>query len=200
MPTASSITPIMQDYPMDHVNTVYYSQQSDIDVKLIEDTLECFRAENMLVLLQSKEFEGKTSEKEEYYGIEYSVDKIDEGLMEQLEKRGDENVKGQGQLLLDLPEKNYLIAGEIEKVVKREEDEYDREPVMINKSEKSVLYYQRDNKYLVPKGYVYMKVYTNENGTGVSGTGELFMELWKELVELKTVALTYQADMASLYL
>jgi hypothetical protein len=42
---------------------------------------------------------------------------------------------------LDLPEKNYLIAGEIEKVVKREEDEYDREPVMINKSEKSVLYY-----------------------------------------------------------
>jgi hypothetical protein len=36
-----------------------------------------------------------------------------------------------------------------------------------------------------------MKVYTNENGTGVSGTGELFMELWKELVELKTVALTY---------
>lgn len=193
--TATGMTPKMMNYPMHKVNDAYYSQQA-FQADKVHQALLSFSPDNMQLTLSSKEFEGTTSQVEQYYGIKYSVSPIEDTLLASLVKGEYSPLKS--SLKLDLPEKNSFIASGLEAISQKEEGPHDQQPSLLLETDKSTLYYQRDNKYLVPKGHIFVKVFTNENKAGLSPLGDMFQLLWADLMDMKLSQLTYQADMASL--
>ena len=59
-------------------------------------------------------------------------------------------------------------------IKKEEEKEEENVPVVLKTNDKCRLYYKKDNKFLVPKAYIYIKVFCNDCEQGQNSQSSLF--------------------------
>lgn len=75
------------------------------------------------------------------------------------------------RMKLDLPPANTLIPENL-KVLPEDKDH--GKTALLKKWDDTDLWYQKDNKFDRPKAYVYMKIYTADDGFGTSAEKRVF--------------------------
>ncbi|CAN0483520.1 unnamed protein product, partial [Hapterophycus canaliculatus] len=100
--TTATAATIPQVYPPD-LTVAGPSLHYDYDPELLRELLGYLVPSNMLLVVQAREFKGKTDKVEQWYGTDYSCEPIDDDLVKSWEACGRRED-------LRLPEPNPVIA------------------------------------------------------------------------------------------
>ncbi|KAI0330109.1 LuxS/MPP-like metallohydrolase [Cubamyces sp. BRFM 1775] len=163
----------------------------EYDEALVKGILEGFVPERGRVMLEAKEHRAEVVgedvvwETEKWYGTQYAVKKLDESFLREL---GEPNQNEE----LHLPAPNPFIPKDLS-VSKIDPAKY---PVLIKRTEKSMLWYKKDDQFWVPKAHVKIDIKTPL----AYATPRLAMltRLFVDLVEDALAEVTYDADLAGL--
>ena len=60
------------------------------------------------------------------------------------------------------------------------------------------LWYHKDDKFDRPKAYVYLKIYTGDDGFGTSAEKRVFAQVWQKVVDEHLREFSYMADCAKM--
>lgn len=62
--------------------------------------------------------------------------------------------------------------------------EESKKPILLKQwADDTDLWYQKDNKFLLPKGLVSLKIYTGNCEFGRTPTGRVFAEVWNQMLQ-----------------
>ncbi|KAH9896624.1 LuxS/MPP-like metallohydrolase [Cubamyces lactineus] len=163
----------------------------EYDEALVKGILEDFVPERGRIVLEAKAHRPEVVgddvvwETEKWYGTRYAVKRMDESFLQELGKPS-ENKE------LHLPAPNPFIPQDLS-VGKIDPAKY---PVLIKRTEKSQLWYKKDDQFWVPKAHVKIDIKTPL----AYATPRLAMltRLFVDLVEDALAEVTYDADLAGL--
>ncbi|KAI0658946.1 LuxS/MPP-like metallohydrolase [Cubamyces menziesii] len=163
----------------------------EYDEALVKGILEGFAPGRGRIVLEAKEHRAEVMgddvvwETEKWYGTQYAVKRLDESFHQDLgePKKNEE---------LHLPAPNPFIPKDLS-VDKIDPAKY---PALIKRTEKSQLWYKKDDQFWVPKAYVKIDIKTPL----AYATPRLAMltRLFVDLVEDALAEVTYDADLAGL--
>lgn len=94
---------------------------------------------------------------------------------------------------LNLPPENTLIPENLDVLPVNEEL---AKTHILKQWEDTDLWYQKDNKFDRPKAYIYMKIYTGDDGFGRTIEKKVFAQMWEKVVEEYLREFSYMADCA----
>lgn len=183
----------MQIYPDNHVLSGPYKIY-EYDPQLIEELLKYFTVENMIMFVSSKQFEGMTQEKEEWYGTEYNIENIAEDLKERWSNSTVKSDLIVGEL--KLPEMNDMIADDFS--LKDGNNLPKDKPKLLSETEKCRLWYKPDNVFDMPKVNI-MALLCTSAAASTSAVDSVLSTLYTEVLQEHTNDFTYLASMASLH-
>jgi nardilysin len=129
---------------------------------------------NTLTFVQSKSFESlNLPNKEKWYSVVYDNNKYSDDLLNSLKapKVVDNGLK------LDLPEPNPLIPDNFD--LSAENQARCSKPSIVKSWDEADLWYQKDDKFKLPKAYIGCKIFTNDCGFGKSLEGQVFADMWQ---------------------
>lgn len=95
---------------------------------------------------------------------------------------------------LDLPPENTLIPENLGVLPPNEE--LSKKTHILKQWEDADLWYKKDDKFDRPKAYIYMKIYTGDDGFGTSAEKQVFAQTWDKVVEEFLREFSYMADCA----
>lgn len=152
------------------------------------------KTDNLIIFLKSKSFgeDEKLELKEEKW---YKTKHIVEPFSADLLKKMNEPNCDVSKLKLDLPSANTLIP---ENLSVLPEDKDLGKTHLLKKWDDADLWYHKDNKFDRPKAYVYIKVYTGDDGFGSSPDKRVFAQVWDEVVDEHLREFSYMADCAKM--
>lgn len=96
---------------------------------------------------------------------------------------------------LDLPPANTLIPENLKVLPENKEH---GKTSLLKTWDDADLWYHKDNKFDRPKAYVYMKIYTNDDGFGESAEKRVFALIWSQVVNEHLREFSYMADCAKM--
>jgi len=165
----------------------------EYDPEIISEFLKYFEPKNMILSVTSKSFEGTTTEKEHWYGTEYSISDLTEELCKRWSGATIENQIAEGKLYL--PEMNDMIASDFN--LQSALDFPLDEPRLLLDSDKCRVWYKPDNVFDMPK--VNVMVLLQSSIVSVSVVDSVLSLLWTQIVQEHSNDFTYLASMASLH-
>ena len=183
-----SLAGAMQIYPGQHILSGAY-RIYDYGPKYIEEIISDFTAENMMIAVTSKTFEGKTDKKEFWYGTDYSIDDLSSDLCSKWNGM-------EPDVALHLPEMNDMIASEFS--LSSGGDFPKDEPRLLVDDEKVKLWFKPDNVFDMPKVNVIALFRTTEASCS-SPLCSVMSLLWASILQEHTTEFTYLASMANLH-
>ena len=129
---------------------------------------------NCIALVSSKSFDDAELPNHEYwYRFDYSLEKFDETLLEQL---NNPEVADNGKKL-DFPPANNLIPKNFDILPK--DESLSARPILLEQWDGLAdLWYKKDDKFLKPKARVAMKIYTRDLFFGSSVRTRMFTKMW----------------------
>ncbi|KAJ6446345.1 a-pheromone processing metallopeptidase Ste23 [Purpureocillium lavendulum] len=171
-----------------------HSRLRTFDPKLIENSLDKIRPDNMRMVIVSRKFPGSWDKKEKWYGTEYTHEKIPADLMKGLHEAI--AVSPTTRLSeLHLPHKNNFIPNKLE-VEKKDVAEPAPAPRLLRNDSVARTWWKKDDTFWVPKANVMVSLKnpiifaTAEN----SVKARLFTELIRDALE----EYSYDAELAGL--
>lgn len=176
----------MHYYPIEDVLSANYLLDQ-FKPDLINEHIEYLKPENCIIAISSKSFEGKTDQKEKYYGTDYKIIDMSAELIEKLKNPGHND-------RLKFPEPNEFIPTNFD-IIKCDEENTNI-PKLLKNSEHFRVWHLHDQTYLKPKVFCALKlvnpvVYSNPYNVNINS---LFAMLFKdELTEF-----LYNAELAGL--
>ncbi|KAG0570443.1 hypothetical protein KC19_6G162300 [Ceratodon purpureus] len=114
------------------------------DAEAIAGLIDQLKPERVRIFWYSKQFEGKTSQREPWYGTDYIIERIDDSLVE-------EWLKAPINEKLHLPLPNVFIPTDF---TLRDPEPKVEHPLILRKSEMSRLWFKPDTKFRTPKGCI----------------------------------------------
>lgn len=121
--------------------------------KRTKEILNQLQAENMMIIMKSKSFEGKTSLAEPYYNVKYNEMRIPDSILDKFENPSQNYMDR-----LDLPLKNEFIPNDLELI----QTELKEGPTKIQNKENSVVWVKEGSKFKIPKAIVFLKIFINK--------------------------------------
>jgi len=193
--TASSYASRMQKFNDSNMEKLISSQY--LHEKFSEETQKfsemLTNPDNCYFLLKSKDFEGQTDKKSNFYFAPYSKSSLEaENLVEPLKNPKTEDG------LFGLPPQNTLLPKNFDILAK--DPELSALPVKVLDQDGLQVWYQKDDKFEKPKAIFRLKYYTADSGLGYSLKGRVFAEVWDAVVQEKIKEFVYMAEMAGLEL
>lgn len=114
------------------------------DAEAIAGLIEQLKPERVRIFWYSKQFEGKTSEREPWYGTDYIIERIEDNLVQEWSKTPT-NEK------LHLPMSNVFIPTDF---TLRDPEPKEEHPFILRKTGMSRLWYKPDTKFRTPKACI----------------------------------------------
>jgi insulysin len=188
----TSLASAMQIYPGHHVLSGPYKLYN-YDPQMIQEFLNYLVPENMILSITSKAFEGKTDQKEKWYGTEYKIDTLSPELRKKWSDAKNDNTIC--EMNLSLPEMNDMIASDF--AIKPFQDLPKDEPRLVMDTDICRLWYKPDNVFEMPKVNCMILLRTTSSSVG-SVEENVLATLWTQIVNEITNDFTYLASMASL--
>mmetsp|Transcript_15952 Transcript_15952/g.22803 ORF Transcript_15952/g.22803 Transcript_15952/m.22803 type:complete len:909 (-) Transcript_15952:68-2794(-) len=189
----STLASSMHLYSAEHVLSGRY-KIFNYDPTAIEECLSYLVPSNALVLIFDKNFEGTTDKEEIWYGTNYSLEPIEEDLMNQWL-----NTSVHSELihsLLHLPTPNTLIPTDF--TLLKDTGEPKDYPCLWLNTDTCRLWYKPDNVFQMPKCNLIILIKTIECQRTLESN--VLCNLWVSVVEeLCKEPFTYAASMASLH-
>ncbi|KFD65259.1 hypothetical protein M514_00656 [Trichuris suis] len=181
----TSLASDMHHYPIEEVLFAPY-RMDEFRPDLVYKLLEKMVPENMLLFVLSKTFEGKTTRKEPWYGVDYGVEKLSSSFLQQckLAKPSD---------FLKIPSQNEFIPTKFDL---RARDEKRTEPTMIVCDDYIRLWYKKDDEFLLPKCVVQVMLRSPKLSTDPTEAvrAHMYVKMLKEALN----EYTYNATLAGL--
>ncbi|KAF6207664.1 hypothetical protein GE061_016111 [Apolygus lucorum] len=141
--TVNSISHKLLDYPFEDVLFGSY-KLTDWRPDLITELLGYLRPDNVRVSVVGKKFKALADKKEEWYGTEYKLEKIEPSVIERWSD-GSLNSK------LHLPDKNEFIPSDFDLAPR---DEPHKFPIIIQENDFCRAWYKQDDEYFLPKANI----------------------------------------------
>jgi insulysin len=188
----TSLASAMQIYPGHHIISGPYKLYN-YDPQMIQEFLNYLVPENMIVSITSKAFEGKTDQKEKWYGTEYNIEKLSPDICTKWSNANIDNAVCERSLRL--PEMNDMIASDF--AIKPFQDLPKDEPRLVVDTDRCRLWYKPDNVFEMPKVNCMILLRTTSSSTG-SVEENVLATLWTQIVNEISNDFTYLASMASL--
>lgn len=192
MDYTSSLAGRMQIYPEQHVLSGPYKIYQ-YEPSLVTEILEKLVPTNMLLMVTTKSFEGQTTQKEKWYGTDYSVDDIKPELLEKWAQSA-QNQETEGRL--QLPERNDMIATNFDLRDFPTTAPKD-EPRLLMDTTECRLWYKPDNVFDMPKVNVMAHLRTKTAYDSPQST--VLALLWVQTLQEHCNEFTYLASMAGLH-
>ncbi|GBB83220.1 hypothetical protein RclHR1_00100024 [Rhizophagus clarus] len=159
----------------------------EYDQKLIEESLEWLRPDNFLLELVSQSFIG-LNQKEQWYGTEYKVEPISDGLIQALN-----NIELNPELKMTLP--NEFIPTNFE-TFKTEVATPAKRPNLIKNTATSRLWHKKDDTFWVPKANIYFLLKSPH--AYVTPSHSVKARLYVDLIKDALTEYSYNAEIAGL--
>ena len=115
-------------------------------------------------------------DKEKWYGTKHNVEVFSPEL---LKKMTSPNVDV-SKMKLDLPLENTLIPENLDVLPKNAK--MSEKPYLLKQYDGADLWYQKDDKFDMPKAMVNMRIYTNDGGFTDSIEQKMFAMVWDEVM------------------
>ncbi|KAH9679014.1 Insulin-degrading enzyme-like 1 (peroxisomal) [Citrus sinensis] len=161
------------------------SLPSNFSPEIIQMTLNELSPKTVRIFWESKQFEGKTDMVEPWYGTTYSIEKIDESIIQDwILSAPEEN--------LHLPAPNVFIPTDLS-LKDAQEAKF---PVLLRKSSYSTLWYKPDAMFSTPKAFV--KIYFNCPHASSSPESEVLTDIFTRLLLDYLNEYAYYAQVAGL--
>lgn len=182
---ASDLSSKMQKYPLeDWIAGSTFLE--DFNEESISSALQELRPDNVRIFRSSKEFEGKTTHIEPWYGTPYIAERIDKDL---LKEWGTAAVHPR----LHFPSPNVFIATDFSI---RDWDLKVQHPILVRNTAISRLWYKPDMTFRTPKANIYLQFSSPE--TNYSPEASLLTDIFAELLEDHLNEYAYYARIAGL--
>ncbi|KAL5021570.1 hypothetical protein ScPMuIL_000725 [Solemya velum] len=181
------VSAALHEYPIPEVLSGAYLL-SEFRPDLINMVLERLTPENMRIAVVAKKFEGRTDQKEKWYGTDYKLEKIPEDKMQLWRNCGvHENLK--------LPGENEFIPTNFDLVPKMATE--NSFPEMIKDTALIRLWFKQDNKFFLPKACVNFELTSPQAYIDPihHNMTTLFVALFKDALN----EYSYDADLAGLH-
>ncbi|XP_014681829.1 PREDICTED: nardilysin-like [Priapulus caudatus] len=176
----------MQFFPAEHVLTgdqLFY----DYEPRVISDCLNLLTPDRMCVIVSSKQYEPVCNETEPWYKTLYQAEDLDPSWLTKWMQSEPRNE-------LHLPAPNRFMAKDF--TIKDPDCPLSEEPVMITDSPCNRLWYKKDTKFNVPKGYTKFRLASPlPNSTPISLA---CMDLFIHVIEHNLNEVAYAAYAADL--
>ncbi|KAL9411813.1 hypothetical protein AB3S75_045418 [Citrus x aurantiifolia] len=161
------------------------SLPSNFSPEIIQMTLNELSPKTVRIFWESKQFEGKTDMVEPWYGTAYSIEKINESIIQDwILSAPEEN--------LHLPAPNVFIPTDLP-LKDAQEAKF---PVLLRKSSYSTLWYKPDTMFSTPKAFV--KIYFNCPHASSSPESEVLTDIFTRLLLDYLNEYAYYAQVAGL--
>ncbi|GAY65839.1 hypothetical protein CUMW_244150 [Citrus unshiu] len=161
------------------------SLPSNFSPEIIQMTLNELSPKTVRIFWESKQFEGKTDMVEPWYGTAYSIEKINESIIQDwILSAAEEN--------LHLPTPNVFIPTDLS-LKDAQEAKF---PVLLRKSSYSTLWYRPDTMFSTPKAFV--KIYFNCPHASSSPESEVLTDIFTRLLLDYLNEYAYYAQVAGL--
>ena len=147
---------------------------------------------NLNIFFRSKSFENECTLEDKWFGTKFSKEGFSEHLLTLMKSP---NVKITKKVL-DLPPVNTLLPKNLD--ILPEDPENTHKPMLLKHWDHCDLWYLKDDKFKLPKGFVKMKIYTNDCMLGRTVHSQVFLELWNKVIGEYLREYKYMASMASL--
>ncbi|KAJ4706408.1 insulin-degrading enzyme-like 1, peroxisomal [Melia azedarach] len=163
------------------------SLPSNFNPGTIKMILNDLSPEKVRIFWESKKFEGQTDMVEPWYGTTYSVEKINDSMIQ-------EWILSAPKENLHLPAPNIFIPTDLSLKDAQEKVKY---PVLLRKSSYSTLWYKPDTMFSTPKAFV--KIYFNCPYASSSPEAEVLTDIFTRLLMDYLNEYAYYAQVAGLY-
>ena len=164
------------------------------DPKGIVKALEYLRYDKCRITLVSQEFPGNWDMKERWYGTEYKLERISADFLASMKKASEIGVEARiPELHLPLP--NDFIPSKLT-VEKKEPSEPLKAPKLIRNDNIVRTWWKKDDRFWVPKGYVYVSL--KNPLTSATAANSVKSRMFCELVKDALVEYSYNAEIAGL--
>lgn len=173
------------------------------DEAMIKKYMDAITTDNMNIYLTSKKFEeefhnDKEVIVEKWYGTKYKKEKFD---FEQIDKMM--NLDVYDYSVLGYPPKNVFLPKNLELI--NLDQVYDTElanakvPQKIYKDENTTIWYKPDNKFKIPKAFIYANIYLADQIDDLdSATYATFSRLWSDMFNYELKETLYMGSLAKL--
>lgn len=194
--TAVSLARSLHEFPREIVRDVLEgtSVVTEYDEKAIRELIDLMVPENMIVSLASSSCKELAKTEEKWYKSMYSYEAFSDQLKNRLHYP-QINPSKNGKIL-GLPPVNILVPKNVELLPKLSDAPV--VPRMVKETEASTIWYKRDHKFEVPKGYGFCSIQTNDNGYPILGEAHVFMQLYLKIFFEDIREFMYMAEMAGI--
>lgn len=189
----SSLASSMHIYPAEHLLSGPYKTY-EYDPDLINNFLEYFTPENMILFVTSTTFEGSTKSKEKWYQTEYTLEDCGSSVCNRWSNASIESSLVEN--MLHLPERNDMIATDFS--LQNVKDMPLDEPRMVLDTDRCRLWYKPDNVFDMPKVNIMALIRTKAAST-MSVVESVMALLWTQIFNEHSNEFTYLASMANLH-
>lgn len=195
MSTVVSMSRRIQMMPEEEMSQILRSRYvaDEYDPELIKKTGELLtHTDNVIIFMKSKSFDTDESiklEVEKWYKTKHLVADFSPSLL----KKMTEPNCDQSTMKLNLPPENTLIPENLDVLPANEEL---AKTHLLKRWEDTDLWYMKDDKFDRPKSYIYMKIYTGDDGFGRTIEKKVFAQVWEKVVEEFLREYSYMADCA----
>jgi Secreted/periplasmic Zn-dependent peptidases, insulinase-like len=155
----TNLSPKMLYYPFEDVLKLKYFFE-EYDEKFIKEEINKLDIKNLRIYMISKKCEPDCYLIEDIYSIKYSVQQFDQDIFELYNGNIQLNPKITKKKL-GLPPKNIFIPKRFDLYYEKNENIPD-EPIRLEDHKLSVIWMKKDNKYNLPKGAAYCRIYSKE--------------------------------------
>uniref|UniRef100_A0A7S4JUU6 Insulin-degrading enzyme n=2 Tax=Odontella aurita TaxID=265563 RepID=A0A7S4JUU6_9STRA len=192
-----SLAGAMQLYPSAHSVSGPYKMW-EYDPAVITECLEYMRPDNVIMGVSAKMYEGKTSLKEEWYGVEYNAEDVAPALLKKWEDVtvDDPNLKIEDKAKLSFPEKNDMIATDFDLRSHPPSFPLD-EPRLLDDISTLRLWYKPDNIFSMPK--INVMAVLKSSLAYDSPENAVLALLYVDILREHTTSFSYLATMAGLH-
>ena len=144
------------------------------DPKLITRISDALtRTDRINIYLHSKYYEYECTKEEPDMGTCYSLQSIPDDLYGRMQNP---DVLPSGKKTIDVPPENYLIPMHFD--IKGLDPHYTKYPVKVTVNKDADVWYMQDALFKLPVMNVRLKIYTGDNGIGLSPEATVFINLW----------------------
>ncbi|XP_052289859.1 insulin-degrading enzyme-like 1, peroxisomal isoform X2 [Citrus sinensis] len=162
------------------------SLPSNFNPEIIQMTLKELSPKTVRIFWESKQFEGKTEMAEPWYGTAYSIENINESIIQDwILSAPKEN--------LHLPAPNVFVPTDLS----LKDTQEAKFPVLLRKSSYSTLWYKPDTMFSTPKAFV--NIYFNCPHASSSPESEVLTDIFTRLLHDYLNEYAYYAQVAGLY-
>jgi 1-pyrroline-5-carboxylate dehydrogenase len=194
--TAVTLAKSLQDYHKDIIQDILEGESvvTEYNEKSIKELIDQMVPDNMLVALVSHSCKDFVNTEEKWYKTMYSYEDFSEGMKKLLyEPKVGPSKNGKR---LDLPPANILIPKNVDLLPKLTDPPIF--PKKVKTTEASTIWYKRDHKFDVPKGYGYCSIQTNDNGFPMVGDSQVFLSFYFKIFFEDIREFMYMAEMAGI--